>query len=87
MIEVHVPELEDGVDKVNISYWYVNEGEHVEQEDNLLEVTAGKRVFNVSSPATGIVVQMFFEEGEEVEVGQKVAVIEEEDIDLDLEVE
>ena len=85
MKKVILSELGEGIEKVTISYWYVNEGEHIEEGDNLVEVATDKEVFNIPSPYSGIVSQIFFEEGEVVNVGEVIALIEEDTQQLDLE--
>lgn len=79
MRKVILPELGEGIEKATITYWYVNEGEHVEEGDNLVEVSTEKAVFNVPAPCSGIVSQIFFEEGQDANVGETIAVIEEEE--------
>ncbi len=86
-MEVVVPELGEGVEKAVVSYWYVNEGEHVEQDDDLVELATDKSVINIASPCSGIISRILYDEGETVEVGKTIAVIEEEEIDLDLDEE
>jgi len=78
MTQVILPELGEGITKATISYWYFQEGEKVKQGDDLVELTTEKATFNLPSPATGTLVEIFFREGADVEVGQALARIEEE---------
>lgn len=77
MIKVVLPELSEGVTKATVSYWYFQEGEKVLEKDDLVELTTDKATFNLPSPSSGMLTQKFFTEGDTVEVGETLAVIEE----------
>ena len=51
------------------------EGEQIEADESLLEISTDKVDTEVPSPASGIVTQILVQEGETVEVGTKLAVI------------
>ncbi|MCK4423211.1 MAG: biotin/lipoyl-binding protein [Candidatus Omnitrophica bacterium] len=77
MIEVTLPELAEETKEATVSYWHMEEGDKVEEGDDLVELTTDKATFNVPSPASGVITEVFFEEGDTVEVGDTLAVIEE----------
>jgi 2-oxoglutarate dehydrogenase E2 component (dihydrolipoamide succinyltransferase) len=77
MTKVVLPELGEAIDKAIVSYWYFKEGEKVNEKDDLVELTTDKATFNLPSPCTGIVSEIFFREGDNVNVGETLAVIEE----------
>ena len=77
MTKVVLPELGEGIDKATVSYWYFQEGEKVNEKDDLVELTTDKATFNLPSPCTGMVSEIFFREGDTVNVGETLAVIEE----------
>lgn len=77
MAKVVLPELSQGVDKATVSYWYFKEGEKVQEKDDLVELTTDKATFNLPSPCTGRISQIFFHEGDTVQVGAILAIIEE----------
>jgi pyruvate dehydrogenase E2 component (dihydrolipoamide acetyltransferase) len=77
MTKVILPELGEGVDKATVSYWYYKEGERVSEKDDLVELTTDKATFNLPSPSTGTVTEIFFHEGDSVNVGETLAIIEE----------
>lgn len=88
MKEVTLPELVDGMKTAVISYWYVEEGDPVEEGQPLVEVTVDNESYDVISPVDGILNEVFFEEGDEVEVGETIATIEdepEEELDFGLD--
>lgn len=77
MIKVILPELGEGIEKVTVSYWFLNEGESVNEKDELVELTTDKATFNLPSPGTGILSQILFHEGEAVNIGETLAIIDE----------
>lgn len=76
MIKVVLPELSEGVDKAVVSYWYFKEGEKVNEKDDLVEITTDKATFNLPSPGTGTLSEIMFHEGDDVRVGETLAIIE-----------
>lgn len=78
MREVVLPELAEGVTEATVSYWHFEEGDKVEEGGDLVEIVTDKAVFNVPAPVSGTLTQVFFEEGEVVQVGATLAIIEEE---------
>jgi pyruvate dehydrogenase E2 component (dihydrolipoamide acetyltransferase) len=77
MTKVVLPELSEGITKATVSYWYFKEGEKASEKDDLVELTTDKATFNLPSPCTGRITEIFFHEGDDVNVGQILAVIEE----------
>ena len=78
MIKVVLPELGEGIEKATISYWYFQEGNKVKEKDDLVELTTDKATFNLPSPACGTIIEIFFREGDTVNIGEALAAIEEE---------
>ena len=76
MAEVKLPELASGVAKATVSFWHFNEGENVKQGDDLVEMLTDKATFNVPSPVSGTVRNIKAQEGQEVNVGEIIAIIE-----------
>jgi len=77
MTKVVLPDLSEGITKATVSYWYFKEGEKVAEKDDLVELTTDKATFNLPSPCSGILSEIFFREGDTVNVGEVLAVIEE----------
>ncbi len=78
MQKVVLPELGEGIEKATVSYWYFQEGEKVKEKDDLVELTTDKATFNLPSPCSGTLIEIFFREGDAVNVGEALAAIEEE---------
>lgn len=77
MIKVVLPELGEGIEKATVSYWYFKEGEKVNEKDDLVELTTDKATFNLPSPCSGTLLEILFHEGDNVNVGEVLAIIEE----------
>jgi len=77
MIKVVLPELGEGITKATVSYWFFKDGEMVNQNDDLVELTTDKSTFNLPSPCKGIISEIMYSEGATVNVGQILAVINE----------
>ena len=77
MIKVVLPELGEGITKATLTYWFFKDGEMVRQNDDLVELTTDKSTFNLPSPCTGIISEIMYSEGDSVNVGQTLAVINE----------
>ncbi len=77
MTRVVLPQLGEGIVKAVVSYWYVKEGDSVKEKDDLVELTTDKAAFNLPSPCSGVVREIFLRDGERVNTGDLLAVIEE----------
>jgi len=76
MTKVVLPELGEGIEKATVSYWYFKEGEKVNEKDDLVELTTDKATFNLPSPSTGVLLEIFIHEGDAANVSEVLAVIE-----------
>jgi 2-oxoglutarate dehydrogenase E2 component (dihydrolipoamide succinyltransferase) len=63
------------VSEGTITKWLKQEGELIEADEALLEISTDKVDTEIPSPASGVVTQILVQEGETVEVGTKLAVI------------
>ncbi len=70
MMDIVLPFLAEGVDEATVSFWKVDEGDDVADEDELVEMFTSKAVFSVPSPTSGMVEEIIATEGEVVRVGQ-----------------
>jgi 2-oxoglutarate dehydrogenase E2 component (dihydrolipoamide succinyltransferase) len=74
-VDVVMPQMGVSVSEGTITKWVKSEGETIEADETLLEISTDKVDTEVPSPATGVVQQILVQEGETVEVGTKIAVI------------
>lgn len=75
-LEVKLPELGEGITSANVSFWHVEEGDVISEKDDLLEAVTEKATFNVPSPSSGKVSKILFNEGDEIKVGETIAILE-----------
>jgi pyruvate dehydrogenase E2 component (dihydrolipoyllysine-residue acetyltransferase) len=74
-IDVVMPQMGVSVSEGTVTKWLRSEGEAIEADEPLLEISTDKVDTEVPSPGTGIVQQILVHEGETVDVGTKLAVI------------
>ena len=77
MGEIRLPELAEGVGRAIISMWHFGEGDSIKKDEDLVELVTDKATFNMPSPVSGKVTKQMFVEGETVNVGDVIAIIEE----------
>ncbi|MFA6216100.1 MAG: biotin/lipoyl-containing protein [Candidatus Omnitrophota bacterium] len=77
MIQVILPELGEGIQKATVSFWYFKAGDTVKDKESLVELTTDKAAFNLPSPSAGIISEVFFNEGDSVNIGEVLALIDE----------
>ena len=76
MTEVKLPQIAEGVDKANVSYWHRAVGESIKEGEDLVELVTDKATFNLPAPVSGTVKEVLVNEGDEAKVGQVLAKIE-----------
>src|SRR5690554_1908229 len=81
-VEVTMPKMGESITEGTVIAWHKKPGEQVEADETLLEIGTDKVDTEVPSPATGIVKELLVQEGETVEVGTTLAILE-----TDVEVE
>src|SRR5438445_7529023 len=74
-IDVVMPQMGVSVSEGTITKWLKQEGDQVEADESLLEISTDKVDTEVPSPASGTLTQILVQEGETVDVGTKLAVI------------
>jgi pyruvate dehydrogenase E2 component (dihydrolipoamide acetyltransferase) len=74
-IDVVMPQMGVSVSEGTVTKWLKQEGETVEADEPLLEISTDKVDTEVPSPGTGVVTQILVQEGETVDVGTKLAQI------------
>src|SRR4030042_5090827 len=74
-IPVIMPKQRQSVERVIITHWFKAAGDKVYEGDILFSYETDKAAFDLESPGDGILLEIFFGEGDEVPVLLNVAVI------------
>src|SRR5690348_15474720 len=74
-VSVTMPRLGESVTEGTVTRWLKNEGDHVDADEPLLEVSTDKVDTEVPSPASGTLISIKVREDETVEIGVELAVI------------
>ncbi len=76
-VSVTMPRLGESVSEGTVTRWLKQEGEHVEADEPLLEVSTDKVDTEIPSPSSGVLTSIKVGEDETVDVGVELAVISE----------
>lgn len=76
MIEIKIPSIGESISEATIAEWLKKEGDYVEQDEVICELESEKASFELNAEQAGTL-QILVEEGEDVEIGQVVAKIDE----------
>ncbi|MEV0592586.1 2-oxoglutarate dehydrogenase, E2 component, dihydrolipoamide succinyltransferase [Nonomuraea cavernae] len=76
-VSVQMPQLGESVTEGTVTRWLKKEGERVEADEPLLEVSTDKVDTEIPSPSAGVVTKIVVAEDETVEVGAELAIIDE----------
>ena len=79
-LDVTVPSLGESITEAVIAKWLKKEGEIVNKDEVIAELETDKVTQEIYSPKTGIIKKIFFQEGEEVKIGETIVNIEEKNI-------
>ena len=85
--DVSLPRLGQGMEAGTIVRWLKSEGDTVEKGEPLYELDTDKVTQEVEADASGVLLKILAGEGEEIEVGKRIAVIGEEGEDVAAEEE
>lgn len=76
-VSVQMPQLGESVTEGTVTRWLKKEGERVEADEPLLEVSTDKVDTEIPSPSAGVITKIVVAEDETVEVGAELAIIDE----------
>src|SRR5689334_12786648 len=80
-VSVTMPRLGESVTEGTVTRWLKQEGERVEADEPLLEVSTDKVDTEIPSPAAGVLTRIVVGEDETADVGSELAVISGDDDD------
>src|SRR5215204_3111264 len=72
-LEFRLPDVGEGIAEADIVAWKVAEGEHVREDQDLVEIQTDKAVVGIPAPVTGVVERLCAAEGESLAVGAVLA--------------
>ncbi len=75
-VELKMPKMGESVHEATIIRWLKNEGDHVAADESLLEIATDKVDSEVPSIAEGTLVKKLFKDGDIVQVGTVIAIID-----------
>lgn len=75
-VDMVMPQMGESIAEGTIIKWLKKEGEQVDKDEILLEISTDKVDSEIPAPQAGIVTKLLAEEGETVEVGSVIAEIE-----------
>ncbi|MEQ8447502.1 MAG: dihydrolipoamide acetyltransferase family protein [Pelagibacterium sp.] len=71
-----LPDIGEGVAEAEITAWHIKVGDHVEEDQTLVDVMTDKATIDMTSPVTGTVLKLFGAEGDKAPVGSVLVELE-----------
>ena len=75
-IEIQVPALGESITEATVAKWFIKKGEHIKKDAVLLELETDKVSQEIYASESGILENIFFQEGEDVNIGDTLGVID-----------
>jgi pyruvate dehydrogenase E2 component (dihydrolipoamide acetyltransferase) len=75
-VEVTMPKMGESITEGTIITWHKQPGDTIDQDETLLEIGTDKVDTDVPSPAGGVLKEILVAEGDTVDVGTAIAIIE-----------
>ena len=79
MIKVLLEGLAPDLDEASIQTWFFEEGDPVEEGEELLELSTGSGILTILVPSSGILAEVYYDEGETVSKGEALCAIDAEE--------
>ncbi len=78
-VELKIPQSGESITEVQIGDWRKAVGDRVDLDEVLVEIETDKAAMDLPAPVSGVITKILKGEGEEAEVGEVIAIIEEVD--------
>lgn len=75
-MQITLPELGGGIEEAVVSFWHFSEGDNINKDNDLVELTTDKATFNVPAPVSGVIKKILYRKGDTVKVGDVLAEVE-----------
>lgn len=76
MKEVTLEGLSKNTEEATIQTWFFEEGDAINEGDDLVELTSEDGTVSVSAPVSGILAEVYYDEGEVVAKGEVLCIID-----------
>ncbi|SFN97066.1 2-oxoglutarate dehydrogenase complex dihydrolipoyllysine-residue succinyltransferase [Nitrosospira briensis] len=76
LVEVEVPALSESVAEATLVSWHKKEGEHVDRDENLIDIETDKVILELPAPSSGVLTKIIKGNGETVTGGEIIATID-----------
>jgi 2-oxoglutarate dehydrogenase E2 component (dihydrolipoamide succinyltransferase) len=74
--EIKMPKLGESIIEATITKWLKKEGDKIAEDEAIVEIATDKVDSEIPSPVEGILIKQLFAEGDVVEIGKPIAVID-----------
>lgn len=75
-IELKVPEFGESVTEVHIGTWRRRQGDHVDRDEELVDLETDKATMELAAPSSGVIAEILKNAGEVAKVGEVIAYID-----------
>ncbi len=82
MVEVLLEGLAAHVEEATILNWFIEEGDSVNEGDDLVELSTEEGNVTIQACATGVLAEVYYDEGEIVAKGEVLCTIDDEESGL-----
>lgn len=83
MHEVSLEGLAKSVEEATVHVWYFEEGDAVNEGDDLVELTSEEGTVTIQAPVSGILAEVYYDEGDIVAKGELLCTIDDEEDELE----
>ena len=85
--KLKMPRLGESITEAAIIKWFKNVGDAIDQDEVLLEVATDKVDSEIPSLVSGIVTELLFKQNDVISIGETIAIIKTNGVDLPTEKE
>ena len=77
-VQLKIPEIGESIQEVHVAHWLKREGDHVHEDEDIVELETDKASMELAAPATGVIKEIVKDDGADASVGETIAIIEDE---------
>lgn len=87
MKEVALEGLSEKTEEGTIQAWFFEEGDAINEGDDLVELSTEEGTVMIQAPASGVLAEVYYDEGEVVAKGEVLCAIDDEEVKKEKEEE